>query len=153
MPFGWISTPFPQNLSLGWTVTWNTKSSLSTCTALTGGWWLTCENYPQRKQFLTTPLFLCARRKSDHMGFSAWSRLSHAWLRWSMVLERSASQHSPRFLLPRLPCIFNKERCVIVFTIALLCTFETKQKPAFQFPINSHLFSNKFETHVFSVKE
>lgn len=44
IPLGWTSTPLPQNLSLGWTVTWNTKPSPTTCTALTGGWWLTCNN-------------------------------------------------------------------------------------------------------------
>ena len=51
IPFGWISTPLPQNLSLGWTVTWNTKPSPTTCTALTGGWWLTC-NKNRLHQFI-----------------------------------------------------------------------------------------------------
>lgn len=41
-PFGWISTLFPQNLSLGWIEPWKIKCSLSAWKAETGGWWLTC---------------------------------------------------------------------------------------------------------------
>lgn len=42
VPLGWISTLFPQNLSLGWMEPWKTKFSLSAWKAETGGWWLTC---------------------------------------------------------------------------------------------------------------
>ena len=49
MPLGWISTPLPQNLSLGCTVTWNLKPSPSACRALTGGWWLTWSHTAQRE--------------------------------------------------------------------------------------------------------
>lgn len=43
-PFGWISTLFPQNLSLGWIEPWNIKSWQSAWNADIGGWWLTCSH-------------------------------------------------------------------------------------------------------------
>lgn len=43
-PLGWISTLFPQNLSLGWIEPWKTKCSLSAWKAEIGGWWLTCSH-------------------------------------------------------------------------------------------------------------